>query len=229
GQQPTNTPAGTTISPAVTVRIVDPYNNLTNSTASVSLAMGSNPSGGTLSGTTTKAAVAGVATFSDLSIDKKGIGYTLLASSSGLTGATSNAFNITGAPATHFSVVASMDPVTAGSAFSVTVTALDGNNNVVSDYTGTVHFTSSDSGAGRVLPADYTFTVNGVISDNGVHTFTNGVTLVTAGSQTITVTDTVASPTVSGSATVTVNAAGADHIVVIAGSGQSATVNTAFA
>src|SRR5262249_5057507 len=156
GQQPTNTPAGTTISPAVTVRIVDPYNNLTNSTASVSLAMGSNPSGGPLTGPTPQAAVAGVATFSDLSIDKKGIGYTLLATTSGLTGATSNAFNITGAPATHFSVVASMDPVTAGSAFSVTVTALDGNNNVVSDYTGTVHFTSSDSGSGRVLPADYT-------------------------------------------------------------------------
>src|SRR5262249_61329970 len=77
GQQPTNTPAGTTISPAVTVRIVDPYNNLTNSTASVSLAMGSNPSGGTLSGTTTKAAVAGVATFTDLSLDETGIRYQL--------------------------------------------------------------------------------------------------------------------------------------------------------
>jgi len=40
--------------------------------------------------------VNGVATFSNLSINKAGTGYTLSATSSGLTGATSNAFNITG-------------------------------------------------------------------------------------------------------------------------------------
>ena len=49
-------------------------------------------------------------------------------------------------------------------------------------YTGTVHFTSSDAQAG--LPADYTFTA----ADAGSHTFT--VTLKTAGTQSITATDT---------------------------------------
>ena len=53
------------------------------------MAIGTNPGGGTLSGTTTVAAVAGVATFSNLSIDKVGNGYTLTASAAGLTGATS--------------------------------------------------------------------------------------------------------------------------------------------
>ena len=41
------------------------------------MAIGTNPGGGTLSGTTTVAAVAGVATFSNLSINKAGTGYTL--------------------------------------------------------------------------------------------------------------------------------------------------------
>jgi Tol biopolymer transport system component len=59
------------------------------------VAIGTNPSGGTLSGTTMIIAVAGVATFSNLSIDKAGTGYTLQATSGALTAATSAAFNIT--------------------------------------------------------------------------------------------------------------------------------------
>ena len=87
---------------------------------------------------------------------------------------------------------------TAGTSFDITVTALDAFNNPVSDYTGTVDFTSSDSQA--VLPADYTFTA----SDNGVHTFSGGVTLNTPGTQTVTATDTVTGSTAS--ATIIVNA-----------------------
>jgi hypothetical protein len=45
------------------------------------IAIGANPVGGTLSGTTTVAAVAGTATFANLSIDKAGAGYTLAATS----------------------------------------------------------------------------------------------------------------------------------------------------
>src|SRR5260370_1050189 len=71
----------------------------------------------------------------------------------------------------------------AGAAFNVTVTALDQFNNTVTNYTGTVQFTSSDGQA--LLPGNYTF----VAGDNGVHTFSNGVTLKTAGSQTVTATD----------------------------------------
>ena len=55
--------------------------------------------------------------------------------------------------------------------------------------------------ASVVLPADYTFTT-GDGGDNGMHTFSSGVTLVTVGAQTLTVTDKVSN--VTGSATITV-------------------------
>ena len=47
------------------------------------MAIGTNPGGGTLSGTNPVAAVSGVATFANLSIDKAGNGYTLTASAGG--------------------------------------------------------------------------------------------------------------------------------------------------
>src|SRR6185437_13895068 len=62
------------------------------------LAIATNPSGGTLSGTATVAAVNGVATFSGLSIDQVGSGYTLAATSAGLIGAASAAFDVTATP-----------------------------------------------------------------------------------------------------------------------------------
>src|SRR5207245_3892175 len=49
---------------------------------------------------------------------------------------------------THFSVTATPSSTMAGTAFSLTVTALDANNNQDPTYRGTVHFTSTDSGAG---------------------------------------------------------------------------------
>jgi hypothetical protein len=98
GQQPTSTTGGVTIAPRPTVQILDAADNLTPSTASVTVAMGTNPSGGTLSGTTTVVAAGGVATFSGLSIDKVGTGYTLAVTSSGLTGITSSTFNISVGP-----------------------------------------------------------------------------------------------------------------------------------
>lgn len=93
--QPSETVAGGIITPAVTVTILDGSNNATTSTANVTLAIGANPGGGTLGGTTTVAAINGTATFGDLTINKSGAGYTLLASSSSLFGATSNPFTIT--------------------------------------------------------------------------------------------------------------------------------------
>ncbi|MEP6696971.1 MAG: hypothetical protein ABJA34_08855, partial [Pseudonocardiales bacterium] len=101
GQQPTGTVAGASISPSPTVRIFDQFGNLTASTASVTVAIGTNPAGGTLSGTATAAAVNGTATFPGLSINKAGTGYTLTAASTGLTGTASSAFTITAATASQ--------------------------------------------------------------------------------------------------------------------------------
>jgi hypothetical protein len=90
---------------------------------------------------------------------------------------------VSAAAATHFKIKAPAS-VTAGSPFSVTVTAYDAYSNVAKGYRGTVHFTSSDTGAGVVLPADYPFTAK----DRGKHTF-SGVVLQTPGTQTLTAAD----------------------------------------
>jgi hypothetical protein len=95
GQQPVNTAAGQVISPAVTVQVVDQFGNPTTSTTNVTISIGNNPGGGTLSGTLTVTATNGVAMFSDLSIDGVGNGYTFVVSANGLTGTNSTAFNIT--------------------------------------------------------------------------------------------------------------------------------------
>lgn len=96
-QQPTDTAAGLRIIPAVTVEVRDRWDNVCTSdnTTSVTVVIGNNPGGGTLSGTTSQTASNGVAAFGDLSIDLAGNGYTLDATSVGLTSAASNAFNIT--------------------------------------------------------------------------------------------------------------------------------------
>lgn len=94
--QPSSVVAGGTLAPAVKVQVQDSAGNLTPSTASITLALGANPGSSVLSGTTTTTAVADVATFTDLGLNRAGNGYTLTASASGLTGATSNAFNVTG-------------------------------------------------------------------------------------------------------------------------------------
>jgi uncharacterized repeat protein (TIGR03806 family) len=94
-QQPTTVNAGATISPAVQVTVQDGSGNtVPSSTATVTLAIGTNPGSATLGGTTSVAAVSGVATFSNLSLNNAGSGYTLTASSTGLTGATSTTFNV---------------------------------------------------------------------------------------------------------------------------------------
>jgi hypothetical protein len=111
--QPTNAGAGTAISPPVQVEIRDQFGaRLTTATNTVSMAIGTNPGGGTLSGTTSVAAVNGVATFSNLSIDRVGTGYTLAASATGLTGATSGGFDITTAPSITQALLTSGNDVT---------------------------------------------------------------------------------------------------------------------
>src|SRR5207249_4470210 len=78
--QPSNTSAATALTPAVQVTARDAQGNVaTDFTGTVTVALGINPGGATLSGTTSVAAVSGVATFSSLSIDKVGTGYTLTA------------------------------------------------------------------------------------------------------------------------------------------------------
>jgi hypothetical protein len=97
-QPPTVTMAGHTISPAVVVAAVDRYGNVEtgDNIDMITLSIGVNPGGGTLSGTLTLTVSAGVATFSNLSIDRAGVGYTLRAHvGGGLADLDSDPFTIT--------------------------------------------------------------------------------------------------------------------------------------
>src|SRR6185503_10505047 len=96
-------------------------NTVTSSTASITVAIGTNPGGGTLSGSATVAASSGVATFSTLSIDKSGTGYTLAATSGSLTSATSASFNINPAAATKLGFTTQPTSTTAGASISPAV------------------------------------------------------------------------------------------------------------
>jgi hypothetical protein len=87
-----------TIQPPVQVTAVDAHGNPAPSfNGLVTIAIGHDASllgNAHLYGTTAVPAVSGVATFSNLSIDQPGIGYTLVATASGLTGAESASFTI---------------------------------------------------------------------------------------------------------------------------------------
>src|SRR5204862_5418511 len=115
--QPSTTVAGAAITPDVQVTAQDGSGNTaTGFTGNVTVAIGTNPSTGTLSGTKTMAAVAGVATFSGLSIDKAGTGYTLTAAGAGST--TSATFNITAGTATQLVFTVQPSTTVAGAAIT---------------------------------------------------------------------------------------------------------------
>src|SRR5439155_1300874 len=118
--------------------------------------------------------------------------------------------------ATTFRSVSAPANATAGTAFSITVTAQDQFGNTVTNYAGTVHFTSSDGQA--VLPSNSTLT-------NGTGTFS--VTLKTTGGQTVSAADTVTSSISGTTNTITVNPATASILAVVASTGTT-TAGSAF-
>jgi uncharacterized membrane protein YgcG len=110
---------------------------------------------------------------------------------SSITGTSNNIMVVPG-PAVRF-IVSAPAAATQGSPFNFTVTAQDLFGNTATEYTGTVHFTSTDGLA--TLPADSTLT-------NGVRTF--NATLNTVGNQAITATDTTTPATTGTSGTIVV-------------------------
>jgi hypothetical protein len=133
----------------------------------------------------------------------------------GLTG-TDAGITVNAAAARSMTVAGFPSTATAGVAGYITVTLRDPYGNVASGHIGTVHFTSSDTKAS--LPANYTFTA----ADAGVHAFS--ATLKTAGTQSITATDTMIPALTSSESGITVNAAAASKIIISAPSSVSAGV-----
>ena len=114
-----------------------------------------------------------------------GTGQTITATDTTTPSITGSETGITVDPAgvaASLSVTGFPTTTTAGVAQTVTITALTSGGLTAGSYRGTITFSSSDVQAG--LPAAYTFTS----TDQGVDTF--AVTLKTAGTQSITATDT---------------------------------------
>lgn len=152
-QQPTNSVSGAVIAPAISLQLKDASRNNValpgvSSTASL---IGS----GTLGGTTTVLSDSnGVITFLNLSIDLTG-SKQLLITGTGLANDTSISFTILPGPLQNFLVEASAGGIvptqTAGTSFSIKITARDLHTNTVTGFTGTVDISSTgilSSGSG---------------------------------------------------------------------------------
>lgn len=136
-QQPVTQTAGVPFVQPVLVAIEDVSGNTINTaTNSVTLAIGANPGGGSLSGTTTVAAVNGIATFTDLKINTADDGYTLTASATGLTGTTSSAFAVV---SPHLVFITQPPDVPILIPFGVVVKIVDHYGSLITTATNSVH------------------------------------------------------------------------------------------
>jgi len=158
-----------TTQPVVTVQDAG-GNTVTSSSASITLAIGTNPGGGTLTCTTNpQNASAGVDTFAGCNINKAGTGYTLTATSSGLTSATSSAFNITAGTATKVVFTTQPGGGTGGTAWTTQpiVTVEDANGNTVTGSSASIMLAIGTNPGGGTL----TCTTNPQSASSGVDTF----------------------------------------------------------
>ena len=218
-QQPSGAPLGVAFTTQPQVTVQDTYGNkVTSSGAPITIAIGTNPGGGTLNGTKTINASSGVATFTGISISKTGVGYTLVASATGLTSITSNPFNITAGTvsATVSTVTANPTAVTANgtSTSTITVTLLDAGSNPASGKTVTL---TQGTGNSTISVA------SGASDSSGVVTFT--VTDTTIQSVTYTAKDTTDNITIAQTASVNFTGPGNAGTSTVVASPTSVTAN----
>jgi hypothetical protein len=207
-QQPTNTLVNTAISPDPTVAVYETdtllSTNNTDGVSGVPVTLAYSDSAN-ITGTLTETTVGGVADFSGLTPTALETGvnfsFSLPVYSSTSFAGTSNNFEVIG-PVSQL-VVSAPSSVTAGQSFQFTVTAEDSAGNIITGFSDTLSFYSSDFGSGLVLPVSGTLV-------NGVGTF--NATLVTEGNKTLGATDTALS--ITGSTSVSVNSAAAMSLQV---------------
>ncbi len=151
GAGPGTARAGQPLTPVLVTVVDSAGTRVAGADTLITVALGAIPSGATLSGTVTTHAANGVARFADLSIDKPGTGYTLIATVAGLTPDTSAAFDVMAPP-----------PTTG----DLTVTTTTGGTG--SDPDG---YTVSVDGATKSI------TVNGSVTYNGLNAGNHSVGL----------------------------------------------------
>ncbi|MCG8373731.1 MAG: DUF2341 domain-containing protein [Balneolales bacterium] len=167
-EQPSVSNVNSAISPAVRVQLIDQFGNaVEESQVNVSVVRNIVSGSGTLGGTTTQATnIFGIAEFDNLTLSATG-SYTLTASSTGLTNTTSSAFDVVVIGAlTGFTVErvpsGNISDKQAGQSFNITIVAVDGLQDTVDSFTGTISLSSNCTiGTGSGTSSSFT---NGVLS-----------------------------------------------------------------
>jgi uncharacterized repeat protein (TIGR03803 family) len=159
----------------------------------VTVTLATNPVNGKLGGVITVQAVNGIATFSGLTLNKAGGGYSLKASSGTVTAATTRAIRVTANTASQFVAIAHPpSKFGAGGPFSIQMTAEDGYGNVVSTLRGNVTLTLASGPSGAELDGKMTATlVKGVATFTGlrIRQAGTGYSLTASGSLSAVTTD----------------------------------------
>jgi hypothetical protein len=179
GGFPSPTPAGAI--QFFTVTAVDPYGNVATGFAGTVILGSSDPRALFQGPYAFTATDGGTHQFAAVMLTAGAQSITVTDTADGISGA-QEGIAVTAGPAVSF-VVEAPPSIQAGRPFILAVVAVDRFGNVVTDYAGTVTFSTSDAGAGVFLPADYTFQP----SDRGVARV--AVLLQTEGDESITVTD----------------------------------------
>jgi hypothetical protein len=193
---PTSTPRVSTQAGAVvpvSVALLDQFGNVATSSAATAITVSLTPptsvSTLTFGGVKTVNTANGVATFTDLTIDKAAIGYTLTASTGSFSNVTSPAFDVTPATAATLAFVPMPTTAVVGQNLAVNVQVQDQFGNIVA-ANGTQVTVTKASGPGTVTGGAATATSNGnaafaiVFSSAGTYTLTaaaSGLPSITTG------------------------------------------------
>ena len=173
--QPAGAAAGTGFGAVVTA--FDAQGNVATGyagTVAVALTAGAGPAGAHLLGTTGVAAVAGVATFSGLSLDSAGAGYTLTAGATGLASAASAPFTVSAGAVSlsRSAAMAARVSVASGDTVTVALRARDSFGNALTSGGLAVSFTVSGGTSSGTF---------GPVADHGDGSYAALFTGVTAG------------------------------------------------
>ena len=218
GQPPSGGAAGQPLTPPVRVAVQDDIGRtITVATTTITLGLSDNPAGANLAGTLTVNAIQGVATFTDLRLDRAGSGYTLRASAAPLSPAISAPFSAAaGAPV---GLGVTTQPAGARSGLPLAqppvVQVRDANGNAASQ--ASVPVTVALVGTGATLGGTLTVNTNA----SGAAAFTNLVLTGRAGPYTLLFTAPGLTPATS---TIELGAGPATHIAITTqpqSSGQS--------
>ncbi|MBC7741001.1 MAG: hypothetical protein H7061_02310 [Bdellovibrionaceae bacterium] len=255
--QPVSSPAGLSNINSVKVAVQDSNGNIVRAgaaaSANITLTISNNTNSATLSGTTTVAAVNGIATFGDLGIDKTATGYKLQSISGSLVAAYSNTFNITAGTPQKIAVAGATTVISAACSAAITVQLQDNGNNPANAIQNTqvtfmglggASLYSSNACSGTALGTNLTFTagtntrtvyLKDLVGENLSLLVKDSSNALTSGTRTITVTPNkisltafMASPPAAANTPISVIAGACSSAIIIYPAGDNGTVAPLF-